>query len=57
MYDGNGSGCLFWTKAVIAMLETEKFIEAGSVDMLEKEVAKTRGTKGLWVPDDKGTFF
>lgn len=56
MYDGNGSGCLFWTKAVIAMLQAEKYIEAGSVDELEKEVTKARSTKGLWVPDDKGKF-
>ena len=57
MYDGNGSGCLFWTKAVIAKLQAKNFIVAGSVDELEKAVTITRGTEGLWVPDDKGTFF
>lgn len=56
MYDGNGSGCLFWTKSVIDLLQTEGFIEAGSVNKLEKELTTTRNTKGFWVPDDKGTF-
>ena len=57
MYDGNGSGCLFWTKSVIDLLQMEGFIVAGSVDRLEEKVMTTRNTEGLWVPDDKGTFF
>ena len=56
MYDGNGSGCLFWSKSVIELLVMEGFIVAGSVDKLEKEVTTTRNTEGLWVPYDEGTF-
>ena len=57
MYDGNGSGCLFWTKSIIDLLQMEGFIVAGSVDRLEEKVMTTRNTEGLWVPDGKGTFF
>ena len=57
LYDNNGSGCLFWTRTVLCMLEKEGLIEAGSLERFDKEVDKTRSKQGLWVPYDKGTFF
>ena len=58
LYDGNGSGYLFWTRSVLCMLEKEGLIKKGSLQGFDKEVAKTRSTQSLWViGNDKGTFF
>ncbi|THH13982.1 hypothetical protein EW146_g6299 [Bondarzewia mesenterica] len=56
-YDGNASACLFWTKAIIKMLEQEGYIKAGATEELEKKAAETQMRADLWVPNDQSTFF
>jgi hypothetical protein len=56
-YDGNGSGCLYWTRTLIEVLEAKGWIETGSVVKLDEAIAATREKEGIWVPDDQGSFF
>ncbi|KAH8110139.1 hypothetical protein DFH11DRAFT_809105 [Phellopilus nigrolimitatus] len=57
-YDGNGSGCLYWSKTLLGDFEGQKWVDEGAVKALEQIVDGLRGERGkYWVPNDKGTFF
>jgi len=57
MYNGNGSGCLTWTTAVVEVLEREGVLPVGSKDQLLLKVSEARADPNVWVPDEPGARF
>jgi len=57
MYNGNGSGCLTWTTAVVEVLEREGVLPPGSKDQFLVTVAEARADPNFWVPDEPGARF
>jgi hypothetical protein len=55
-YDGNGSGCLYWSTQLVS-----DFMSAGLLDGSEMEgfmhwITEIRRENEFWVPNDQGTF-
>ncbi|KIJ15881.1 hypothetical protein PAXINDRAFT_180501 [Paxillus involutus ATCC 200175] len=57
LYNGNGSGCLTWTTALIKLLEDEGVLPAGSEKSFLVKVAQVRADPKYWVPDEPGAKF
>ncbi|KAI0658255.1 hypothetical protein C8Q70DRAFT_184474 [Cubamyces menziesii] len=57
MYNGNGSGCLTWTTALVQLLEDEDVLPPGSVAAFQAKVAQARADPIYWVPDEPGAHF
>ncbi|KAI0328430.1 hypothetical protein GY45DRAFT_1000428 [Cubamyces sp. BRFM 1775] len=57
LYNGNGSGCLTWTTALVKLLEAEGVLPAGALKEFEQKVAVVRADPKYWVPDEPGAKF
>lgn len=57
LYNGNGSGCLTWTTALIELLESEGVLPPGSKTSFLVKVAEVRADPKYWVPDEPGAHF
>ncbi|KAJ3563802.1 hypothetical protein NP233_g8704 [Leucocoprinus birnbaumii] len=57
LYNGNGSGCLTWTTALVKLFEDEKILAKGSTDSFSELVDKVRKDTLYWVPDGPGAKF
>ncbi len=57
MYNGNGSGCLTWTTALVELLETEGVLPQGSKASFLATVDTVRRDPKLWVPEEPGAKF
>jgi len=56
-YNGNGSGCLTWTTALVECLEGEGIIQQGSTAEFKKKIMEVRGNPAYWVPLEPGAEF
>ncbi|THU84664.1 hypothetical protein K435DRAFT_870043 [Dendrothele bispora CBS 962.96] len=56
-YNGNGSGCLTWTTALIELLVSEGVLPADSKTNFEAKVAEVRADPKYWVPAEPGARF
>ncbi|KAI0328427.1 hypothetical protein GY45DRAFT_1338125 [Cubamyces sp. BRFM 1775] len=56
-YNGNGSGCLTWTTALVKLLEDNGVLPPGSLKGFLETVAKARADPQYWVPDEPGAHF
>jgi len=58
-YDGNGSGCLFWTTTLLRDYVDLEWMSANAVNGFQQFVAYLRQQLAgeFWIPEDEGTFF
>ena len=57
LYNGNGSGCLTWTTALVELLEDEGVLSEGSMTDFLRTVEAVRADPKCWVPDEPGAMF
>jgi len=57
-YDGNGSGCLFWSTTMLEDYARLGWVLVQSVNQFNTFVGQIRqAEKGkYWIPEDQGTF-
>ncbi len=57
LYNGNGSGCLTWTRRLVEELEHAEVLSSGALASFDKKVAKVRARPNCWVPAEPGAVF
>jgi hypothetical protein len=56
-YDGNGSGCLYWSTTLLGDYATAGYVKAEATEDFKKFTENTRKAEPTyWIPEDKGTF-
>lgn len=57
-YDGDGSGCLSWTKKLLTDYVAAGYIRPTAVRDFDRFIQTTRAAHAgvYWIPDDQGTF-
>jgi len=58
-YDGNGSGCLFWSNALLNDYEGAGWVYPSATAAFADYIASIRwdAIGKYWIPEDQGTFF
>lgn len=58
-YDGNGSGCLFWTTTLLRDYVQLEWMGANAVNDFKGFIEDLRQEEAgkHWIPEDEGTFF
>jgi len=58
-YDGNGSGCLFWSNALLNDYAGAGWVYPSATAAFADYIASIRwgATGKYWIPEDQGTFF
>jgi len=58
-YDGNGSGCLFWTTTLLRDYVDLQWMSANVVNGFQHFITTLRQQSAgeFWIPEDEGTFF
>jgi hypothetical protein len=57
LYNGDGSGCLTWTTALVRLLETEGVLPQGSEASFLTKVEEVRADPKYWVPAEPDAEF
>ena len=57
-FNGQGSGCQYWTKALVQLLENNNVLPRGSANKFQEKIDEVKADPEYWVPDEPGaTFF